>query len=42
MKCKACGARWYGIGSYQCMDCGSDKIDVDVPMPRKPRKAKKA
>lgn len=29
MKCKGCGARWYGMGSQFCMDCGSENIDVD-------------
>ena len=29
MKCKGCGARWYGMGAQFCMDCGSQNIDVD-------------
>lgn len=29
MKCKSCDARWYGMGSMYCRDCGSDDIDVD-------------
>lgn len=31
MKCLDCDARWYGIGSDHCHDCGSDNIDVDAP-----------
>lgn len=30
MKCIECDARWYGMGSTNCCDCGSDNIDVDV------------
>lgn len=31
MKCLACDGRWYGIGSTECIECGSDDIDVDAP-----------
>lgn len=35
MKCLHCDARWYGMGSTDCVECGSDDIDVDAP-PREP------
>jgi len=32
MKCLSCDARWYGMGSDYCRDCGSHNIDVDTPV----------